>query len=136
MPTFDVDREPITVFEIDEQYLFTHYTISSVKTVFTALNEYYNGEQYRFEVPVDEFETVRETLREHFYEPVVETGSLEPYCVVKEQYTALADMLRNSVVHWSHEGHNFFILKDEQSVREAVEQGATPIAQTEFVISL
>ena len=57
MPTFDVDREPITVFEIDEQYLFSHYF--EREDVFTALNEYYNGEQYRFEVPVDEFETAQ-----------------------------------------------------------------------------
>ena len=135
VPTFDVDPERIHLFEIDEQYLFKHYF--EREDIFDALSDYYNHDKYRFEIPPDDLDTVRDVLEEHFYEPViVDPDDLDAYCVVKEQYTSHADILRNSVVHWSREGHNFFMMKDEFAVREALEQGATPITETEFVLGL
>jgi hypothetical protein len=135
MPTFNVDREPINLFEIDDQYLFAHYF--EREDVFDALSEYYNGDQYRFEVPLTDLDAVQATLDEHFYEPcIIKTADLAEYCVVKEQYTSHADILRNSVVHWSREEHNFFIMKDESAKREALEAEASPISDTEFVLGL
>jgi hypothetical protein len=49
MPRFDVDAERITVFQVDESYLFSHYF--ERRDVFGDLREYYDDETYRFEVP-------------------------------------------------------------------------------------
>ncbi|PSP83990.1 hypothetical protein BRC83_06235 [Halobacteriales archaeon QS_1_68_17] len=133
MPTFDADPERITAFRVDDRYLFAHYF--EREDLFDRLREYYDGEQYRFAVPADEFPTVRADLAEEYVEfEVVE--DLEPYCVVKEQYTEHADILRDSVAHWERRGHLFFLLESELAVREAVERGATPVAETDFVVGL
>jgi hypothetical protein len=96
MPSFDVTPERITVFPVDDEYLFTHYFERT--DIFESLKEYYNHDTYRFEVPADEFETVREQLADNYYDLVV-VDDLEPYCVVKEAYTPHADILRASVIH-------------------------------------
>lgn len=133
MPAFDVDGEPITVFRVGDDYLFAHYF--DRKDVFRDLREYYDDDAYRFEIPADEFEAVRERLREAYYEPVV-VEELEPYCVVKEQYTEHADILRNAVASWERDGQLFFLMKDELAVEQAVQRGATPVEETAFVVGL
>ncbi|MFB6299360.1 MAG: hypothetical protein ABEH65_03795 [Halobacteriales archaeon] len=130
MPEFDIETEPINVFKIDDQYLFTHYFDRT--DLFDQLRPYYNDEEYRFEVPADDFETVRTHLTEEYFDPrVIEDP--EPYCVVKEMYTEHAAILRDSVAHWERAGHLFFLMKDELAVKEALEQGATHISETDFV---
>ena len=133
MPEFDVTTERITVFHVGDEYLFTHYF--DREDVFDELREYYDRSAYRFTVPDDEFGAVREFLETEYFEPVV-VDDPEPYCVVKEKYTEHADILRNSVAHWERDDHLFFLMKDELSVREAVEHGATRIDETEFVVGL
>lgn len=133
MPEFDVDPERVNVFEIDDQYLFKHYFQRT--DLFEELREYYNDEEYRFEVSADEFKDVQEFLQKEYI--VLEiVDDLETFCVVKEQYTEHADILRNAVIQWQREGYNFFLMKDELSVKEALEQGATPVAETDLVIGL
>ena len=133
MPTFDVDPEQITVFVVDDEYLFSHYFTR--EDLFEQLSEYYNEEAYRFEIPADEFEAVREQLADEYIEFVV-VEDLEAYCVIKDKYTEHADILRDSVLHWERDGQLFFLLKDELSVKEAIERGARPIADTEYVVGL
>lgn len=133
MPALDVDRETIYVFPVGEAYLFSHYFDRT--DVFDALREYYDGENYRFEVPAEEFDDVRQLLEDEYFEPVV-AAYLEAFCVVKEQYTEHAESLRHSVANWERDGQLFFLLKDEHSVRLAVERGATPIEETNYVVGL
>lgn len=133
MTDFDVNPERITVFRVGSEYLFKHYF--EREDVFQQLESYYNRDEYRFEVPADEFGDVETILEDAYYEPVVVTD-LEPFCVVKPKYTPHADILRNSVAHWSRNGYNFFLVTDELSVREAIEAGAEPVGDTEFVIGL
>lgn len=133
MPSFDVEAERITVFRVGDEYLFSHYFDRT--DVFEALREFYDEDAYRFEVPAEEFDEVRRRLSEAYYEPEV-VEELEPYCVVTEKYAEHADVLRNSVLHWERRGHRFFLLEDELAVREAVEQGATRLVETEFVLGL
>ena len=53
--------------------------------IFDALSDYYNHEQYRFEISPGDLDTVQDVLEEHFYEPViVEPDALATYCVVKK----------------------------------------------------
>lgn len=133
MPAFDVDPERITVFHIDDEYLFSHYFTRL--DLFEELSEYYNSDAYRFEIPAEEFERVKEQLVDEYIELTV-AEEFEAYCVVKEQYTEHAEVLRDSVVNWERDGHRFFLMKDELSVNEAIERGATPITETDFVVGL
>lgn len=133
MPDFDVKPESILVFHVGDEYLFSHFFDRT--DVFEALSDYYNEDAYRFEVPDDDFDDVRDLLAEEYFELVV-VDDLEPYCVVKETYTKHADILRNSVANWERDGHLFFLMKDDLSVLEAEEQGATRITETEFVVGL
>ena len=133
MPDFDVSAEKITVFRVGDEFLFSHYF--DRKDVFKELQEYYDQDAYRFEIPADKFDDVREFLEAEYFDPVI-VEELEPYCVVKKKYTNHADILRNSVVKWERGDHMFFLMKDERSVREAVEHGATRIDETESVVGL
>jgi methyltransferase-like protein len=127
------EREPIYVFNIEESYLFTHYFART--DIFSELQEYYNDEEYRFEVPEDDFPWVLELLEENHYKPI-RVEDIEEFAVVKEQYTSHSEILRNSVMYWSRDGYNFFVMQSPHAVEKAVEQGATPIEETELVLGL
>jgi hypothetical protein len=133
MPTFDIEPEEITVFPVEEEYWFSHYF--DREDLFERLREYYNEDAYRFEIPAEEFGTVREELAGEYIDLVI-AEDLESYYVVIEQYTEYRDILRDSVAHRKRQGHRFFLMKDELSVREAVEHGATPLSETDFVVGL
>jgi hypothetical protein len=127
------EREPIYVFRVDESYLFTHYFART--DIFSELQEYYSDDEYRFEVPEDDFSRVLELLEQNHYEPI-RVKDIEEFAVVKEQYTEHADILRNSVIHWDRDGYNFFVMQSPQAVEEAVERGATRIEETNLVLGL
>jgi hypothetical protein len=133
MPTFDVEPERFIVFKIDDEYLFSQYFEQT--DVFDDLREYYNDTEYRFEVPEDEFDTVRKRLENAYYEPVVVT-ELEPYCVVIDKYDDHAEILKQSVATWERDRKRFFLMKDDLAVKEAVERGATHISDTDYVVGL
>lgn len=133
MPTFDIDPEDITVFPIEDEYWFSHYFTRT--DLFETLRDYYNEDAYRFEIPAEEFDEVREQLAGEYIDLVV-AEDLEAYCVAIEQYTEYRDILRDSVAHWERQGQRFFLMKDVLSVREAVEHGATRRSETAFVVGL
>jgi len=133
MPRFDVDAEPITVFRVDDEYLFSYYF--DREDIIADLKEYYNDEAYRFEVPADEFDSVCQRLEDAHYEPRV-VEDLDPYCVVIDKYDEHAAILRESVATWERRGHRFFLLKDDLAVKEALERGAERVAETDFVVGL
>lgn len=54
----------------------------------------------------------------------------------REAYTPHPKISRASVVHWSRDGYNLFLLKEKAAVAQAVEQRATPIADTSLVLGL
>jgi hypothetical protein len=81
------------------------------------------------------FDSFREQLADEYIELVV-ADELEPYCVVKDKYTEHADILRDSVLSWERDGQLFFLMKDDLSVKEAIEQGATPVEETDLVVGL
>jgi hypothetical protein len=137
MPTFDVDTTEITTFKVDDAdlYIFSQYFDN--EEIFTELREWYDSEKYRFEVPADEIDEVEAFLNEYFYElQRVPPDALEPYCVVKAKYTDHADILRNSVYHTSRGDQNVFVMQDQVSAEQAVEQGATPLADADISFRL
>lgn len=133
MPEFDVDAEPIYVFEIDDTYLFKYYF--ERQDVFSELSEYYDDAAYRFEVPTADFENIRDLLEDNYYEPTI-VEDIEAFSVVIEQYSKHADILRNSVIHWTRDGYYFCVIQDPLAVDQAVEQGATRLEDTDLVLGL
>jgi hypothetical protein len=133
MPTFDVDREEINIFKIDDTYLFKHYF--EQEDLFQALRPYYNEDDYRFKVPREAFNEVQELLRDHFYEPTV-VDDPEPFCVVHPKYSKHADVLfKASVLQRSHGDHHVFLMKDQVSVEQAVNRGAELLAEKDLEFS-
>ena len=130
MPSVSADREPIYLFEVDDHYYFAHFFDRT--DVFEHLSEYYHDDEYRFEVPTSEFDAVSDYLGDQWFEPVI-VDDIASFCVVKEQYTNHAEILKRSVMHWSRRGYNFFVMKDPVAVDRAVELGATRIEDTDLV---
>lgn len=127
------DREPIYVFNIDESYFFTHYFART--DIFSELQFYYNDEEYRFEVPEEDFPRVLELLEENHYKPI-RVEDIAEFAVVKDQDTEHADILRNSVLHWSRDGDNFFVMQSPETVEQAVQQGASRLEDINLVLGL
>lgn len=123
-------HEQVNVFEVDESYLFKHYFDS--EEVFDRLKRYYNNRQYRFEVPPDEFENLRSFLKEYDYGLVV-INVIEPFIVVVKKYTAHPDnIFKSSVIQQTVNGYNCFLLTDQAAVKEAVQNGAVRLTETDL----
>lgn len=114
--------ERVNVFEVDETYVFKHYFDGD--HVFARLRPYYNFHQYRFEVPSDEFDDLREFLEDEGYGLVV-VDAVEEFVVAIRQYTAHPDnIFKRSVMQRSADGYNVFLLTDEDAVERALDEGA------------
>ncbi|MFB6201346.1 MAG: hypothetical protein ABEI98_04980 [Halorhabdus sp.] len=135
MADFDVDTEELYVFKIDDEYLFSAYF--EHEDLFDRLSQYYNGDAYRFEVPADEYDAVVEALNEYYYEPIViEADNRVDFCVVTGKYDEHAEILKRSVLNWERRGRRFFLMRSPLAVDEAIERGATPLEETDFVLGL
>jgi hypothetical protein len=137
MPTFDADTTEINAFEVEgaDRYIFSQYF--DTEEIFAELREYYDSEHYRFEIPADEIERIGAFLNEYFYDlNRVAPAAIEPFCVVKEKYTDHADILRNSVYHTSRGSTTVFVMQDRLSAEQAVEHGATRLADADTSFQL
>jgi len=75
-------QEQVNVFRINDEYLFKHYFEGD--EVFARLRNCYS--QYRFEVPVEDFEEVKSFLSDHGY-GLTTMYAVEEYVVVVRKYT-------------------------------------------------
>lgn len=124
MPRFDIDTEEITAFEIGDTYYFTTYF--DEESLFKQLNQYYKTGKYRFEIPGDDLEQVRQILDEFYYSLRIE-DNWEDYCVAADKEADTSSILRNSVMNTNRGLHEIFLMKDKLSVEQAIEEGATPL---------
>lgn len=121
-------QERINVFWVDEMYLFKHYFDGD--QVFAQLADYYNNQQYRFELPPGEFSDIREFLEGHGYTLAV-VDSVEDFVVVVKKYTDHPEnIFKASVIQRSVDGYNCFLLTDRAAVEEAVADGARRLTET------
>lgn len=128
MPTFDIETEEITVFDIGDRYIFKTYFDED--QLFKRLEKYYNKDKYRFEIPEGDLKEVRQVLDEYYYELDVE-DSVEDYCVVVDRKSKSANTLRNSVMR-KHKGeHEILVMKDKLSKRQALEKSAVALEKSE-----
>ena len=129
MPTFDVEQEEITAFEFGQTYLFKQYFDKD--DLFQQLQEHYNSDKYRFEIPEGELTEVRQILDSFFYELKIADEPMD-YCVVQDKQVDSSDILRNSVANQRRGNYEIYLMKDDISVRQAVEKGATRLENADL----
>jgi predicted transcriptional regulator len=82
----------------------------------------------------DDFEDVQALLEDHFLEVTV-VDDLEQFCIVKRKYTDHSDVLfKASVLKHTQQNYNVFLMKDQLSVEQAVNNGATRLKDTDLNI--
>lgn len=122
--------EQVNVFRVEEDYLFKHYFDG--EAVFDRLKWYYNNQQYRFEVPPDEFEELQSFLEEQGYTLEV-VDALDRFAVVVRKYTAHPEnIFKESVIQRTADGYNAFLMTDQIAVAQAVSDGATRLVDTDL----
>ena len=129
MPTFDVEQEEITAFEFGQTYLFKQYFDKD--DLFQQLQEHYNSDKYRFEVPGGEISKVRQILDSFFYELKIADEPMD-YCVVQDKQVDSSDILRNSVANQRQGNYEIYLMKNEMSVGQAIEKGATRLKKADL----
>ncbi len=123
MPQPTVGVERVNAFRIGETYYLRHYFES--ESVSDRLRRFYDNHHYRFEIPIEEFDSVRAFLQEYGYRlrPVV---SLEDYIVTVRKYTAHPDnIFKESVYMWDAADYHCFLLAHEDAVAYARSNGAS-----------
>lgn len=131
-PDDPADGQRVNAFRVGESYLFKHYFEG--ETLFSVLKRYYNGNQYRFEVPADRFYGVQAVCRRYAYDlaPVEDN---DPYAVLVRKYTAHPDdIFKQSVLQRDAGDFNCFLLRDEAAVERAVADGAVRLTATDVAI--
>jgi hypothetical protein len=131
MPTFDIKTEKITAFDTGKRYIFKNYFDED--QLFQQLEKYYNRDKYRFEIPYEDIEEVRQLLDEYFYKLEI-TDRLQAYCVVVPEEADSSDILRNSVMKEHRRRHEILVMKDRISVRQAEEDGAIVLEESDLQI--
>lgn len=130
MPTFDVEPRGITAFEMDGAFLFKEYFEQD--ELFDQLRKYYKSDKYRFEIPEEEFKEVRQILEDSYYDLSV-ADNLENYCVVADENSNTTELLKNSIMRTRRGGQEVYVMKDRLSVKQAIERGATELAEPESI---
>lgn len=114
--------ERVNAFPINGIILFKHYFEGD--EIFARLKPYYNGSQYRFEVPAGEFDSLRRFLRDHSYDVCI-VDRPSDYYVVVQQYSEHPDgIFKMSVHRQGAHGYNCFLMKDHEAVEDTVAKGA------------
>ena len=124
--------ESVNAFPVGSTILFKHYFEGDA--VFERLKPYYNGSQFRFEAPTDEFDSLRRFVRSHGYDLSVVDRPEDYYVVVRRYSTHPDGIFKRSVRHEAVDGYNCFLMKDRPALQRAVHQGATRLqdASLEF----
>lgn len=124
--------ERVNAFPIEDTVLFKHYFDGD--EVFARLKPYYNGTQYRFEVPVGEFDSLRRFLLDHGYDLTV-VEHPEPYYVVVPQYSEHPDgIFKRAVRQERVDGYHAFLLTDLEAVDALVARGADRLTDKPMVL--
>lgn len=122
----------VNAFPINNTVLFKYYFEGD--DVFARLKLYYNANQYRFEVPVGEFDSLRRYLLDHGYELTVVERPEEFYVAVP-QYSEHPDgIFKQSVRHERAGNYHCFLMTDRESVDAMVVRGAERLTSKPLVI--
>lgn len=114
--------EVVNAFPMRDVVLVSHYFESD--RAFAVLGEYYHRRSYRFEIPRQEFRTVRAELAGLGYDlrPV---DDVERFAVAVRKYRDHPEVVfGDSVAQFSADEYNVFVMADGAAVEAAVEAGA------------
>ena len=126
------DRTPVNAFPMREVVLVRHYFDS--EEAFSVLEPYYDRENYRFEIPRNEFRPVRDELLAHGYELEL-VGEIADYAVVVRKYSRHPETVREeSVVKFSNDDFNVFVMPEELAVMDAVYGGAVRLVEAPVTV--
>ena len=126
------DRTPLNAFQVREVVLVSHYFES--EEAFSVVEPYYDRGNYRFEIPREEFRPVRDELLAHGYDLEL-VAEIADYAVVVRKYSRHPETIReDSVVKFSNDDFNVFVMPDESTARDAVYGGAVRLAEAPVTV--
>lgn len=116
----------VNAFPIGEVVLVRHYF--EREAAFGILREYYDPRSYRFEIPRGEFRRVATRLATHGYD-LQPVEDVERFAVAVRKYSEHPDgIFEDSVVRFSADEYNVFVMRDDAGVRAAVDDGAARLS--------
>lgn len=119
---FDIDRKKINIFKIGKQYCFKQYF--NDKEMFNELSDYYNDKKFRFECgTAGERNKIMKLLWSAGFEPKL-VEDLQDYMVKIDRFKKYGTILKNSIEYTELGSDRIFLMKDELSVEQAIEEGA------------
>lgn len=130
----DRDAERVNAFRVGGDVLFRHYFDGDA--VFDRLQPFYESQEYRFSVPDGRFPELRTFLADHGYDVRV-VDDPNRFAVRCRKYRSHPEnIFKAAVLQRSAGDYTVFILRSEAEVEKAVEQGATPLVETDLSLSL
>jgi hypothetical protein len=124
--------DQVNAFPINNTVQFKHYFDGD--EVFSRLRPYYNGNQYRFEVPVGKFDSLRRFLLDHGYKLTI-VDRPEEFYVIVPQYSEHPDgIFKQSVRHECADGYHCFLMTDRESVDAMLVRGAERLTSTPLAL--
>jgi hypothetical protein len=117
------NQEPVNAFRLDDHYLFRHYF--EADEIFARLRTYYHNSQYRFEVPVAEFEEIKSFLADYGYGFVAVHETVEFVVVVRRYTEHPGNIFKQSVIQRSILKYNCFPMTSGSAVEDAIKKTAS-----------
>lgn len=112
----------INIFKLQNNYVFKQYL--NDRELFKQLGDYYNGAQYRFEIPTADLEKVQDILQAAGYDLTIVDNPKE-FVVTIGRFQKHKEILKNSVDVEEVGDDKVFLMKDKEAVEMALGMGAT-----------
>ena len=112
----------INIFKRENDYIFKQYL--GDPGLFKQLGDYYNGAQYRFEIPEADLEKVQDILQAAGYDITIIDNPKE-FVVTIGRFQKHKEILKNSVDVKEEGEDKIFLMKDQETVEMALSMGAT-----------
>jgi hypothetical protein len=117
-----VEMAGINIFKLKNDYVFKQYL--GDPGLFKQLGDYYNGAQYRFEIPKADLDKVQDILQAAGYDITI-IDNLKEFVVTIGRFQKHKEILKNSVDVEEVGDDKIFLMKDQETVEMALSMGAT-----------
>ena len=115
-------RNEIAIFKVGDKWVFKHY-FEDAET-FKELAEYYDKDHYRFILKtLGERNKILKLLKKRGFDAEI-LESTKGHAVKLGKYKRYASMLKNSLAHIETSEWHIFLMKDRDSVDDALRHGA------------
>jgi len=112
----------INIFKRENDYIFKQYL--GDPGLFKQLGDYYNGAQYRFEIPEADLDKVQDILQAAGYDITIIDNPKE-LVVTIGKFQKHKEILKNCVDVEEVGDDKIFLMKDQETVEMALSMGAT-----------